>query len=75
MKPRPCPMCGSKAITFRRYDRSDYPDEKNWDIKCSDADCYLYDGADYWFESEEAAISKWNSSIEKRYRIDPSQAM
>jgi len=61
-KPLPCPFCGGPAFSFQRREYGDYPDGKVWDVHCDRRDCYLSDGADWCFDTEEEAIAKWNGS-------------
>ena len=62
-KPLPCPFCGSHVELFQRENfGSDYDHSKdtdNWDISCTNVDCYLSDGADWWLE-EKDVIKLWN---------------
>lgn len=61
---KPCPFCGSSAHTFRRKEYGDYPTGEVWDVQCDRRDCYLCDGADWYFKTEEEAIEKWNDRME-----------
>jgi len=65
MKPKNCPICGNSVTIFLCYGHFDCPNEKKWDVRCTNDDCYLYDGTGWWFESEKAAVKKWNDSIKQ----------
>jgi Lar family restriction alleviation protein len=58
MKLKPCPFCGSKARIFKR--ESSYDLSVGFDARCKNNRCYLADGADFWFDTEEELIESWN---------------
>lgn len=57
----PCPFCGSKAEKRVREGTSDYDLNKvYYDIRCTNNDCYLQDGADWNCETYEEVVEMWN---------------
>ena len=51
-----CPFCGSEARLMIKESQYD----TNYDIQCTDDKCYLSEGADWYFDTEEEAIQAWN---------------
>ena len=58
IKLKQCPFCLGKAHLFLRsnYNGPDF----GFDIQCMNEDCYLCDGADWYFDTESEAVDKWN---------------
>lgn len=57
----PCPFCGSKAEKRVREGTSDYDwDKVYYDIRCTNNDCYLQDGADWNCKTYEEVVEIWN---------------
>ena len=58
----PCPFCGSPAYIIRRAGAGHCAKNIHYcfDVGCENTDCFLSDGADWWFDTEEEAINKWN---------------
>lgn len=61
MEIKTCPFCGGKTEIIQR----EYSDSLDiaYDIRCLNQDCYLSEGADWHFETEQEAMDKWNHSI------------
>lgn len=57
----PCPFCGSAAEYYERSTDADYyyPGDDRWDIRCTNDDCYLATGAD-WYMAKEEVMALWN---------------
>lgn len=69
MNIKPCPFCNSEAILKITEDQSDYYyGKKYYDIKCTNNDCYLCDGADWNQSSAEDIIEIWNKRNKKESR-------
>lgn len=64
LKPCPFPSCGGKGILFERdgLDNPGYYDPPYFDVRCSNPDCFLNSGGDWYFSRKEDAIEKWNSN-------------
>ena len=57
----PCPFCGSKAEKRVREGTSDYDWNKvYYDIRCTNNDCYLQDGAEWNCRTYEEVVEMWN---------------
>ena len=57
-----CPFCNSKAEIRVRTGYSDFDwNQKFYDVMCTNINCYLQDGADWWMETEEEAVKLWNT--------------
>ncbi len=57
----PCPFCGSDAKFKKRGGIGDYDwDKTYYDVMCINVKCYLQDGADWCYDSEEEAAEIWN---------------
>lgn len=57
----PCPFCGSKAEKRVRGGTSDYDWNKvYYDIRCTNNDCYLQDGAEWNCKTYEEVVEMWN---------------
>ena len=58
-KLKPCPFCGSKRININGFD--------GWYIACDECDCFLGSycqrdtGMCGWFNTEQDAITAWNT--------------
>jgi hypothetical protein len=75
MKIKPCPFCNSEAVLKVTEDHSDYCYEKTtgelkkyYDLKCTNNDCYLSDGADWNQSRPEDIIEIWNKRNKKESR-------
>ncbi len=53
-----CPFCGSEAEYMKK--EFSYDDNINWDVRCSNVNCYLVDGADWIFDTKKEASDNWN---------------
>ena len=68
-----CPFCDSEAVLKVTEDNSDYCYKNGklieyYDVKCTNGDCYLSDGADWNHPNPEEIIELWNKrnkSIER----------
>ena len=57
----PCPFCGSKPEKRVRNGISDYDwNELYYDIRCTNNDCYLQDGAEWYCKTYEEVVDMWN---------------
>ena len=71
MKIKPCPFCGSEAKLKITEDTSDYDyGKKYYDIRCTNKDCYLCDGADWNQSFPEDIIEIWNKRNKQKERDD-----
>ena len=59
LKIKNCPFCGDEAEIIEREDS--YSLNIAYDVKCLGQACYLSDGADWHFETEQEAMEKWNA--------------
>jgi len=55
---KPCPFCGSRAEYMKIYDYNDR--DFFMDVRCSNVNCYLADGADWHWKSKKDAATIWN---------------
>ena len=64
-KLKPCPFCGSKAefYSFEKEITCKMSVEV-FDVQCTNTECYLCDGAEWEFDSEEEAAELWNKRKE-----------
>lgn len=51
-----CPFCGLSANYIRKQDRNG----TKWDVGCDGVGCLMEDGADWFFDSQDEAMEKWN---------------
>ena len=72
---KPCPFCNSEAVLKVTEDNSDYCFDRKtgkiieyYDIKCTNDDCYLSDGADWNHPNPEEIIELWNTRNKKESR-------
>jgi hypothetical protein len=57
----PCPFCGSKAEKRERTGISDYDyDKVYYDIRCTNNECYLQDGAEWNCKTYDEVVEMWN---------------
>ena len=56
---KPCPFCGGKAHIFEN-DYGECNFEIYYTIGCKTDDCFLYMGADNFYDTKELAIEAWN---------------
>lgn len=60
---KPCPFCGHEAISYQSgWGNSDY------DVGCFNGECPVEPSA--WAESEEEAVTKWNTRLPILYMIE-----
>jgi Zn finger protein HypA/HybF involved in hydrogenase expression len=58
----PCPFCGSNAEKLEREGIGDCDINKiYYDIRCTNEDCYLQDGADWNCNSYHKVVEMWNN--------------
>jgi hypothetical protein len=57
---KPCPFCGSKAKLVQHEEEYCRHVELRYDVSCTNKNCYLYGGAEWYFYTPEEAINKWN---------------
>jgi hypothetical protein len=73
LKILPCPFCGSASKMKEISGNSDYDYNRTYyDIKCTNGECYLQDGAEWNFDTPEKAVQLWNKrdiKIERRKKI------
>ena len=72
---KPCPFCNSEAVLKVIEDNSDYCFDRKtgkikeyYDVKCTNDDCYLYDGAGWNHPHPEDIIEIWNKRNKKESR-------
>jgi hypothetical protein len=75
MNIKPCPFCNSEAVLKVTIDDSDYCYDKitgkvkeYYDIRCTNKNCYLCDGADWNQSIPEKIIEIWNKRNIKESR-------
>lgn len=56
----PCPFCGSEAAIKENTFLDSCFSDPQYDIMCTNKDCYLCDGADWMFNTKEEAAILWN---------------
>lgn len=54
----PCPFCKGAAHLVERIPDGD--DDTYYDVSCDDPNCYLSEGADWYFDTEKEAVESWN---------------
>ena len=60
-KIKPCPFCGSKAkLLVTKTHIKNGPTLVSYDIKCTNKECYMSEGADWLFSKPKQAIKLWN---------------
>jgi hypothetical protein len=74
-----CPFCDSEAVLKVTEDNSDYCFDRKtckqieyYDVKCTNGDCYLCDGADWNHTDKDEIIEIWNTrnkSIERQNKL------
>jgi len=70
-----CPFCYSEAVLKVTEDNSDYCYKNGkiieyYDVKCTNGDCYLCDGAGWYHEDQEEIIEIWNTRNKQKERED-----
>lgn len=72
-----CPFCYSEAVLKVTEDNSDYCFDRKtgkiieyYDVKCTNDDCYLSDGADWNHPNPEGIIELWNKRNKQKERDD-----
>jgi hypothetical protein len=75
VKIKNCPFCGSVAKLKVTEDDSDYCFKNGkiieyYDVKCTNGDCYLSDGACWNYNDPEKIIEMWNTRSKQIERED-----
>ena len=76
MEIKNCPFCDSEAKLKVTEDNSDYCFYKNgnpklyYDVKCTNNNCYLSDGADWNHPYPNQIIELWNKRSKQKERND-----
>ena len=72
-----CPFCYSEAVLKVTEDNSDYCFDRitgkiieYYDVKCTNEDCYLSEGADWLRSNPEEIIELWNKRNIQKERDD-----
>ena len=60
-KIKDCPFCGGRASSLKRGYYTGRRLTDYFDIQCETKSCYLHEGADWFFDTEQQAIDKWNT--------------
>jgi len=60
IKLSPCPFCGCESEFITRPSIDDEDDVFYFDVRCKNKGCYLYDGAEFHFDTKEKAAELWN---------------
>ena len=55
-----CPFCLGSTHVFLRSGLGD-SEAFGFDVCCETDGCYLSEGADWYFDTEQEAIDKWNT--------------
>ena len=53
---RKCPFCSSEMEAYGRSDET-------WIIRCKNIKCYFCDGTDWWDDTKEEAIKRWENAF------------
>jgi hypothetical protein len=54
-----CPFCGIAAKLIEKFIGDDV--DTYWDVECTNYYCYLHGGAEWCFDTEIEATTKWNT--------------